>query len=67
MSKVKTVVLFVRQTNESEDRDTTFTESTEVGKGKHWKTPSAFINEFAKLYRSCQGNSRFKIENVVIG
>lgn len=63
----KTVAMTVRIRNETENVDRTFIESTEVGLFKHWKTPSAFINEFQKIYRGMTGNDRFTIENVVIG
>lgn len=63
----KTVTLIVRHTNEAEDFSRLFPESTEVGLFKHWKTPSAFIDEFKKLYRSAKGDDRFQIENVIIG
>lgn len=63
----KTVVMTVRVRNESEDVNRTFIESAEVGLFKHWKTPSAFINEFQKIYRGLRGNDRFTIESVVIG
>lgn len=63
----KTVTLIVRHTNEKEDFNRLFPESTEVGLFKRWKTPSEFINEFKKLYRKATGDDRFQIENVVIG
>lgn len=64
--KTKTVVLFVRH-DEGEHR-TEFVEACEVGKKKHFKTPSHFINEFKKLYRDAsKGEHSFKITNIVIG
>lgn len=63
----KTVAMTVRVLNDVEGVNRTFIESTEVGLFKHWKTPSAFISEFQKIYRGMTGNDRFTIENVVIG
>lgn len=62
----KTVTLIVRHTNDFDDINRLFPESTEVGLFKHWKTPSAFINEFKKLYQSSKGVDSFQIENVII-
>lgn len=63
----KTVAMTVRVQNESEGVNRTFIESTEVGLFKHWKTPSAFITEFQKIYRGMKGSEKFTIEAVVIG
>ena len=66
--KVKTVVLFVRHWDEGADKDYIFTECTEVGGDNHYKHPSEFINEFAKLYRQDYGDGvGFRIVDVVIG
>jgi hypothetical protein len=62
----KTVAMTVRVRNEFADVNYTFIESTDVGLFKHWKTPSAFINEFQKIYRGMSGADRFSIEKVVI-
>lgn len=67
MAKTKTVVLFVRHYDDSEDINKVFTEACEVGKNQHFKTPSEFINEFSKIYRSIGNGSILTIENVVIG
>lgn len=63
----KTVAMTVRVQNELDDVNRTFIESTEVGLFKHWKTPSSFITDFQKIYSSMTGDTRFTIENVVIG
>lgn len=62
----KNVTLIVRHTNDFENINRVFLESTEVGLFKHWKRPSAFIEDFKKLYLSAKGADRFQIENVVI-
>lgn len=63
----KTVIMKVRVYNEFEDVSRTFIKSTEVGLFKQWKTPSAFVNKFQKIYSGLNGNERFTIESVVIG